>query len=390
MNKLIISFLSLITTLSFNNYLHSEIRYQITEIVYEDPQTSVMPQDINDNGVIVGDLESELHQFQGFIWNQTEGIQKISPPVGNFTSLMAINNAEQVLGETNEGAFLWDRTNGFYLFDPNLDPSAMNHLGQVVGMAHEPEDFSTCEATCETDEVEENDEESKDFVFMWEKENGVKQLNIPGFPMDINDRGQVLVCLYPKDYSKMIMPWAIWENGNMGKMTTASDEELANDLTFLMAVKMNQSGDVLGFQAYYNQKTDQGSVNGKVWENDEAHSTWGIFGQLQRGNEIIPANALVTDINDNKHVIGYLQTSTISPANDDDADMQGFIFTKEEGLKNLNDCIDPDSGWQLGAAMAINNAGQIVGMGEKNGKPAAYLLTPIENKATQSSFEKLE
>jgi hypothetical protein len=45
-------------------------------------------------------------------------------------------------------------------------------------------------------------------------------------------------------------------------------------------------------------------------------------------------------------------------------------------MKDLNDLIDPDSGWVLTSAAAINNAGQIVGRGVHNGQPRTFLLKP--------------
>lgn len=44
--------------------------------------------------------------------------------------------------------------------------------------------------------------------------------------------------------------------------------------------------------------------------------------------------------------------------------------------QNLNDLIDPNSGWFLTAARGINNQGQIVGAGRIGGETHAFLLTP--------------
>ena len=45
-------------------------------------------------------------------------------------------------------------------------------------------------------------------------------------------------------------------------------------------------------------------------------------------------------------------------------------------LTDLNNQIDPASGWVLETAAAINDAGQITGMGTLNGVFSAYLITP--------------
>ena len=45
-------------------------------------------------------------------------------------------------------------------------------------------------------------------------------------------------------------------------------------------------------------------------------------------------------------------------------------------MQNLNDLIDPASGWTLTQALAINTSGQIVGYGSNGTYTEAFLLTP--------------
>ena len=44
--------------------------------------------------------------------------------------------------------------------------------------------------------------------------------------------------------------------------------------------------------------------------------------------------------------------------------------------RDLNDLIDPASGWSLSRAEGINDLGEIVGTGQINGQNHAFLLTP--------------
>ena len=49
------------------------------------------------------------------------------------------------------------------------------------------------------------------------------------------------------------------------------------------------------------------------------------------------------------------------------------------GLQDLNDLIDPNSGWTLTNAVAINSSGQIVGTGVfQNGASQAVFLSPTQ------------
>jgi uncharacterized membrane protein len=53
-----------------------------------------------------------------------------------------------------------------------------------------------------------------------------------------------------------------------------------------------------------------------------------------------------------------------------------FLWTKHRGMRDLNDLIDPHSGWTLDSAADINVWGQIVGTGTYKGKTRGFLLTP--------------
>jgi hypothetical protein len=54
-----------------------------------------------------------------------------------------------------------------------------------------------------------------------------------------------------------------------------------------------------------------------------------------------------------------------------------FLYSDAMGMVDLNTRIDPRLGWELDAAAAINDAGQIVGSGRHHGKARAFLLTPL-------------
>jgi RHS repeat-associated protein len=63
---------------------------------------------------------------------------------------------------------------------------------------------------------------------------------------------------------------------------------------------------------------------------------------------------------------GYLDAGSTQQA--------AFVYTDQLGFKRLNDLLDPESGWDLRVASAINVSGEIVGTGVHNGQPAAFLL----------------
>ena len=76
------------------------------------------------------------------------------------------------------------------------------------------------------------------------------------------------------------------------------------------------------------------------------------------------------DINDNGQIVGRALVS--APTLNEFA---AFIYEDGE-MKNLNDLIACDSGWKLTEATSINNAGQIIGFGVKDGDIKAFRLDP--------------
>jgi probable HAF family extracellular repeat protein len=76
-------------------------------------------------------------------------------------------------------------------------------------------------------------------------------------------------------------------------------------------------------------------------------------------------------INNAGQVVG---TSYIS-----DSDYHAFLCNSTGPMQDLNNLINPSSGWTLQSANAINNKGQIAGYGINSvGRTHAYLLTPAE------------
>jgi probable HAF family extracellular repeat protein len=78
-------------------------------------------------------------------------------------------------------------------------------------------------------------------------------------------------------------------------------------------------------------------------------------------------------INSHDHVVGA-------------SHRRAFLWTKADGMVDLNTLIDPQSGWLLKEAQSINDRGQIVGNGLVNGRDHGFLLTPIPEPLTTRLF----
>jgi probable HAF family extracellular repeat protein len=84
------------------------------------------------------------------------------------------------------------------------------------------------------------------------------------------------------------------------------------------------------------------------------------------------SSAQAFGINNAGHVVGVSSPSWMSPTGE-----RAFIF-RDGVMQDLNNLIPANSGWVLSRAVDINEAGQIVGDGFKDGQPKAFLLTPTQ------------
>ena len=124
---------------------------------------------------------------------------------------------------------------------------------------------------------------------------------------------------------------------------------------FSCANAINDAGAIIGHS---------GVADGGIWVSRAVRWDGGVIQDLGSlgGNS---SDAL--DINAHGHIVGTADVGSTQHA-----------FLWQDGhMIDLNDLIDPESGWVLGEAHAINDAGQIVGSGVRNGATQAFLLDPI-------------
>lgn len=125
-----------------------------------------------------------------------------------------------------------------------------------------------------------------------------------------------------------------------------------------IAQGMNDLGQTVGM-SYDGSVLQQTAV---LWQNDAAHSVISL-GTLP-GDTMSMAN----DINTAGQVIGVSYVGSV----------QRSFFWQNGTMADLSTLIDPaDGSWTIAQTLAINNAGQIVAYGSRNGVTSAILLTPI-------------
>ncbi len=287
---------------------------------------------VNNRGQVVGisDGFSVTGYFpHAFLWDARHGMQDL----GTFNGVggsyaYGINDRGQIVGTSDidvqghSRAFLWDRRHGLQdlgaLDGANSTATAINDRGQAVGSSVD--------------------------AFLWDRRHGLQDLDSlgtgGGAAAAINDRGQV-VGSSVVDHSGDDHPF-LWDAGHglrdLGNLPGAT--------AGTYAAGINDAGQVVG-GSYIQLPYYRMFYHGFLWDAQSGFQDLGNFEAL--------------GINDAGQVVG---------------DSAGHAFLYHDGtLTDLNTLLPPDSGWTLRQARAINDAAQVVGYGDINGRTHAFLLT---------------
>lgn len=133
-----------------------------------------------------------------------------------------------------------------------------------------------------------------------------------------------------------------YQNGQMVDLGTLGGATVANDI--------NNNGRIIGYS-----ENAQGRNRAFVHVNNQMYNLGTLPGY----------ESYAQAINNKNQIVGTLDFSVAAKF-------------EPTGPKNLNDFIDPNSGWDLQRAQDINDSGQIVGLGWRNNAYHAFLLTPIQ------------
>ena len=317
----------------------------------------------------------------GLIQPAGAGVQYTITDLGASTKWVSqINEAGQVTGyavvaDGTYQAFVWSAGQMTMLGRLAGDGHgfALNDQGQVVGSAYADAGYTDSRAV------------------LWQ--NGtIQDLNVPGGPrtgaLGINNAGQITVNSQTSAY--------LWENGAL------------RDLGFEHAGAINDVGQVIGRRntgevyaytpVYHAVAWDSGSVRdlgtlGGRFSLPYAINQAGLIvgaASLPGDPATGPSTACYWD-NAGIHQIPIVSTVSLALGVNDLGQVVGsygigdttHAFLYSGGIAaDLNDLIDPSSGWLLYAGQDINNRGQIIGKGLIQGQSRYYMLTPVPLPAT--------
>jgi len=354
-----------------------EVRYTVTDL-----SPIRLAVDINNLGQVLGQW--------GLVWSSKNGITSIqeSEETQRLKRIhgQAINDHGQVAGIARDTSgecqrFIWNATGGFTWLGKDSCiqkvPSAvaLNNLGKLVWSTREKLETGW----------------SKETVWTWDSLTGKKKLSSGAERFnsvtDINDSG---ICV----------GWAEKEKRahSVGAFGRPREEltlvEPPPGYYWIHLYSINNKGQMVGY--ILNEKKEREPV---IWNEGEFTLLGNLGGRgtgqakdvNEQGQVVGRSRGLIGGILKRAHyalygerrnpgkVIDSIWKTLFSGAH---RGRRAFIW--ENGLMtDLNHLIPTDSGWELWAANAINESGQIIGGGELDGKRHAFLLTPIEDKTEE-------
>jgi probable HAF family extracellular repeat protein len=230
--------------------------------------------------------------------------------------------------------------------------------------------------------------------FLWSRDAGMTELPISGFAFKVNNAAEVV--------GKTSNPTHafLWNNGRVIDLGTFGGDNAvsgayginnssevvgqASGPNFLHAFSWTESGGMKDLGSFDGTPggtsgaadiNDHGQIVGSSYSNAFGTTHAAYF----TGERVVDLGTLggfssASAVNNNGQVVG----DSFTFGND-----HAFLTDLEGGpMLDLNTLIPPDSGWTLLRATGINDAGQIVGIGQLPGDDVihAFVLTPEVNQ----------
>lgn len=271
----------------------------------------------------------------------------LAGPSGQFTSswVSAINDAGQYVGWSDSRAFSWDEATGFCdlgtLGGAQSFANGINGAGAIVGSAWPR-------------------------ALLWQAGQMTQLDTLPGFSSSqayqINTGGTIVGFAESSATNPDGTPiiHAVRWNGGTPTDLGAPDGYLNSH-----ARALNDAGLIAG-----SLTTPEHAPNGLYIEHA---ASWQAGAWRDLGTLGPHLGSSATDINASGLIVG---TAEISANDGQGSRIRHGVLWRESAPIDLNSLIDRQSGWEIVAASATNDRGQIVGQGLRLGERHAIVLTP--------------
>ncbi|HZN69256.1 MAG TPA: PEP-CTERM sorting domain-containing protein [Tepidisphaeraceae bacterium] len=315
---------------------HAAPLYSLRVIEPPEAGTETQGMSLNDRGEVAGVLYRPNLPGGAFFWDGTGPARELPPTYGQG---IAINNRGEVVGNSNDGPFLWSAAGGTRILPApegfnDFAPEDVNDAGTIIGRSSR----GTGKAT-EGGLVRRLADGTVGFAAGFYPHR---------WPSDsMNQRGAVAGAV---TMGQPFTGGAIWEpDGTLRPVPDANVSVINDD----------------GWYA--------GSYHG---EDDPGLALWSPEGRRVHvpyvpGAEV--SSQIINGINNRRELVGYLNHTN----HDDDA----FYWSEATGTIDLQNFLDESGrGWDLQLAVDINESGQILAWawrGQKGGGRVGVLLTPV-------------
>jgi len=318
----------------------AQTRYAVTSTgIYFSPVAG-----ISATGMIAGQTSAS------YAWDARDGLMQIPGLGGGDTYAWSMNVSDQVVGGSHPvagssyiEAFVWDKANGtrqIASFGCQSEAKGINNRGDIAGFLDFPPDGVSVAP------------------FLWRRGQGWVRLAplVSGQSSGaehLNDNDEIVGDAQDASGADHMVIWN--PNGTMTDMGNMPPQYQnypsgINDRGVVCGFTFGYLSGALGFVSY-------------IWS-----PSTGYVPLFDPYNATYSINAV--GINNQNTVVGRLD--------DTQGSTEGFVWTQAGGFTMINDHLDPGSaGWNVTEVDAINDAGQMAGVGYVGLRPYAVLITPV-------------